>query len=63
MRFVRNLAFGLTLAILAIALAFAIITYGPRNYTVSHSYYAEVHSRFAHAWSGRATGPRKRQSA
>jgi hypothetical protein len=41
MRFLRNAAFGLTLALLAFALAFAIIAYGPRHYTVSHSHYAE----------------------
>lgn len=41
MRFVRNLSFGVGLAILAFVLAFAIITYGPRHYSVSHSHYAE----------------------
>jgi len=41
MRVFRNLAFGVGLALLAFALAFAIITYGPRHYTVSHSHNAE----------------------
>ncbi len=41
MRLVRNLSFGVGLALLAFALAFAIIGYGPRHYTVSHTHYAE----------------------
>ena len=41
MRLFRNVAIGLTLALLAFAISFAILTYGPRRYTVAHNHYAE----------------------
>ncbi len=41
MRLFRNVATGVTLALLAFALAFALITYGPRRYVVSQSHYAD----------------------
>ncbi len=41
MQFFKNLAFGLTLALLALIIAFAIITYGPRRYIVSRHHYPE----------------------
>jgi hypothetical protein len=37
MRFARNLSFGVGLALLAFAIAFALITYGPRRYVVSYN--------------------------
>ena len=37
MRFVRNLSFGVGLALLAFAIAFALITYGPRHYVISYN--------------------------
>jgi hypothetical protein len=41
MRFVRNLSFGVGLALLAFAIAFALITYGPRRYVASYNHSAD----------------------
>ncbi len=41
MRLVRNLSFGVGLALLAFAIAFALITYGPRRYVASYNHSAD----------------------